>query len=369
MTTITVSLRRLSPDRVHSAGTATAQHADGLYAHHRGRTTRHHHGGTSEAGPRPRDPDLRRQAARPAGRGGRRPGPGVRRRDLDRPSADAASAGPGRRRRRPGGLRGDLGPSTTTGSAAPTATATLAEIPDETAGPYPGDGSNGPDVLTESGIVRGDIRSSFGGSSGTAAGVPMQLELTITDLAGGKPFSGAAVYVWHCNREGGYSLYSEGIEDQNYLRGVQIADDAGRVTFTSIFPALCRALATHPLRGLPGPGVDQRRDERRRHLPGRSPAGRVRAGVRPAGLRGLGGEPGAGQPDERQRLRRRRRGEPARHGDRRRHIRVHGRPRRRCRHHHGADGRATARRRRRPVRRAGRAATGRSAPSGPPPSS
>ena len=32
--------------------------------------------------------------------------------------------------------------------------AASAEIPDETAGPYPGDGSNGPDVLQESGIVR-----------------------------------------------------------------------------------------------------------------------------------------------------------------------------------------------------------------------
>jgi protocatechuate 3,4-dioxygenase beta subunit len=112
------------------------------------------------------------------------------------------------------------------------------EIPDETAGPYPGDGSNGPDVLSESGIVRSDIRSSFGTSDGTADGVPMTLELTLSDLArGGAPFAGAAVYVWHCDRDGGYSLYSEGIEDQNYLRGVQVADTAGRVRFTSIFPA------------------------------------------------------------------------------------------------------------------------------------
>jgi protocatechuate 3,4-dioxygenase beta subunit len=80
-----------------------------------------------------------------------------------------------------------------------------AEIPDETPGPYPGDGSNGPDVLTESGIMRSDIRSSFGSTSGTATaqGVPMPLELTISDLAnGGKPFAGVAVYVWHCNRDG-----------------------------------------------------------------------------------------------------------------------------------------------------------------------
>jgi protocatechuate 3,4-dioxygenase beta subunit len=32
-------------------------------------------------------------------------------------------------------------------------------------------------------------------------------------------------------------MYSEGITDQNYLRGVQIADADGKVTFTSIFPA------------------------------------------------------------------------------------------------------------------------------------
>jgi protocatechuate 3,4-dioxygenase beta subunit len=66
----------------------------------------------------------------------------------------------------------------------------------------------------------------------------MTLELTVADLAnGGSAFAGVAVYVWHCTREGGYSLYSDGVEDQNFLRGVQIADDAGKVTFTSVFPA------------------------------------------------------------------------------------------------------------------------------------
>jgi protocatechuate 3,4-dioxygenase beta subunit len=123
-------------------------------------------------------------------------------------------------------------------SASASSAAASGEIPDETAGPYPGDGSNGPDVLEQSGIVRSDIRSSFGSSSGTAEGVPMTLELTLTDLAnGGVPFQGVAVYVWHCTREGGYSLYSAGVEDQNFLRGVQIADAQGTVRFTSIFPA------------------------------------------------------------------------------------------------------------------------------------
>jgi len=131
----------------------------------------------------------------------------------------------------------DRGTATSSSSAAAT-TAATGEIPDETAGPYPGDGSNGPNVLPESGIVRSDIRSSFGAADGTAAGVPMTLELTIENIADGRAaFAGAAVYVWHCDREGRYSLYSEGVTDQNYLRGVQIADATGRVRFTSIFPA------------------------------------------------------------------------------------------------------------------------------------
>ena len=47
---------------------------------------------------------------------------------------------------------------------------TTAEIPEETAGPFPADGSNGVNVLTESGIVRSDITSSFGSASGDGRG-------------------------------------------------------------------------------------------------------------------------------------------------------------------------------------------------------
>lgn len=122
--------------------------------------------------------------------------------------------------------------------AATTGSSSLTEIPDETAGPYPGDGSNGPDVLEQSGIVRSDIRSSFGTGSATAEGVPMTLTLKIIDMAGGNvPFAGVAVYVWHCDRDGNYSMYSDGLEDENYLRGVQVAGEDGTVTFSSIFPA------------------------------------------------------------------------------------------------------------------------------------
>ncbi|WNV88620.1 intradiol ring-cleavage dioxygenase [Umezawaea sp. Da 62-37] len=129
--------------------------------------------------------------------------------------------------------------ATTSGSTSAAASASAAacapEIPDETSGPFPGDGSNGPNVLTESGIVRDDIRSSFGGSSGTAQGVPLTITLTVQKDC--KAYTGAAVYLWHCDRDGNYSMYSNGVADQNYLRGVQETDASGEVTFTTIFPA------------------------------------------------------------------------------------------------------------------------------------
>ena len=128
--------------------------------------------------------------------------------------------------------------ATNSAAGSATSTGTVAAAPQETAGPYPGDGSNGPNVLVESGVVRSDITGSFGPYSGTAAGVPVTIRLTLQDLArNGSAGTGMALYLWHCDRDGEYSLYGKGITEQNYLRGVQVADDSGRVSFTSIFPA------------------------------------------------------------------------------------------------------------------------------------
>jgi len=118
------------------------------------------------------------------------------------------------------------------------ASACAGALPEETAGPYPGDGSNGPNVLAQSGIVRSDIRPSFGTSTNVAQGVPLTIKLTVVDTAKNcAPIAGAAVYLWHCDRAGGYSMYSQGVTSENYLRGVQAADANGVVTFQSIFPA------------------------------------------------------------------------------------------------------------------------------------
>ncbi|MEQ1671776.1 MAG: hypothetical protein ABL893_13015, partial [Hyphomicrobium sp.] len=67
--------------------------------------------------------------------------------------------------------------------------------PPETGGPFPGDGTNGPNLLTEGGVVRQDIRTSIGSASGTAAGITLTVNLTLVDSdAGCVPLPGAAVH-------------------------------------------------------------------------------------------------------------------------------------------------------------------------------
>lgn len=128
------------------------------------------------------------------------------------------------------GTDGGAGSGTTAPSSGDT-------IPEETGGPYPADGSNGVNVLTESGVVRSDITRSFGTASGVAAGVPLTIKLTVLDTGNGsRGYEGAAVYLWHCDSEGRYSMYSPGVTDENYLRGVQAASADGSITFTSVYP-------------------------------------------------------------------------------------------------------------------------------------
>lgn len=123
-----------------------------------------------------------------------------------------------------------------TDTADDTTVTSCSTIPTETAGPYPGDGSNGANVLALSGVVRRDIRTSIGALSGAAEGVVLRVRLTIVNVdASCAPLVDHAVYIWHCDRAGEYSMYTD--TTQNYLRGVQATDQDGVVEFTSIFPA------------------------------------------------------------------------------------------------------------------------------------
>ncbi len=141
--------------------------------------------------------------------------------------------------------------STTTTTAASTTTtssstaSTCSTIPSETAGPYPGDGTNGVNALTMSGIVRSNITSSLG-SSTVAAGIPLTVTLKLVSVSGScTNLAGYAVYLWHCNQSGGYSMYSSGITGETYLRGVQVSDANGEVTFTTIFPGCYAGRVPH----------------------------------------------------------------------------------------------------------------------------
>jgi len=136
------------------------------------------------------------------------------------------------------------GSSGSTGSGTGTSTGSTgcALIPEETGGPYPADGTNGSNgkianALVLSGIVRSDIRSSIAGATGVAQGVPLTIRLKIVNVASScATVAGATVYLWHCDRNGNYSMYSSNISAENYLRGVQAADADGYVTFLTIFP-------------------------------------------------------------------------------------------------------------------------------------
>ena len=122
-----------------------------------------------------------------------------------------------------------------TAKKAATKAAACVPIPTETGGPFPGDGSNGVNVLMDKGIVRRDIRPSFGSMTGVAGGVPLTINLTMRRTSSScGAYPNAAVYIWHCDAVGQYSLYS--IETENYLRGVQVADAKGVVSFLTSFP-------------------------------------------------------------------------------------------------------------------------------------
>ncbi len=131
------------------------------------------------------------------------------------------------------GTTGTTGTGTSGGSA-------CVNAPTETNGPYPADGSNMANgvlsnILNTSGVVRSDIRSSFAGLSGTAAGVPLTLTINLQNSnASCAALADYAIYIWHCDASGLYSLYD--LPQQNYLRGVQATNANGQATFTTIFP-------------------------------------------------------------------------------------------------------------------------------------
>ncbi len=130
---------------------------------------------------------------------------------------------------------------------------TCSVIPSETAGPYPAHDDDAKNVLRYSGIVRTDITKSLttaasAGYSGTATavGVPLTMTLNLKNVSSScGSLAGYAIYIWHCNVSGAYSMYSSGITTETYLRGVQVTDSSGSVTFKTILPGCYDGRMTH----------------------------------------------------------------------------------------------------------------------------
>jgi protocatechuate 3,4-dioxygenase beta subunit len=93
---------------------------------------------------------------------------------------------------------------------------------------------------------RSNILSNLDGTS-TQTGVPLTLTLIVRD---GKKscavMSGVQVDIWHCNAQGVYSNESvENTVGQTWLRGYQITNSAGAVTFATIVPGWYQGRTTH----------------------------------------------------------------------------------------------------------------------------
>lgn len=109
--------------------------------------------------------------------------------------------------------------------------------PTETEGPFP---TKSPSSLLQSNIV------------GDRTGVALTVKVYVTNRNNScAPLSNAIVDIWQCDAAGNYSEYGgSGMQSINYagvhwLRGRQITDSNGVVTFTSIFPGWYSGRAPH----------------------------------------------------------------------------------------------------------------------------
>lgn len=119
---------------------------------------------------------------------------------------------------------------TTTTATGGSTGSTCTVIPTETEGPYP--------THSPSSYVRSDITDGRTGYKLTA-------KITIKSASSScSPLANAIVDIWHCDAAGNYSEYSN-FQSAHFLRGRQVTDSNGLVTFTTIFPGWYSGRATH----------------------------------------------------------------------------------------------------------------------------
>ncbi len=127
--------------------------------------------------------------------------------------------------------------SSTSGNGSTGTAGSCSASPTETEGPFP--------TKTPSSLVTGNITSD-------RTGVPFTIKITINNRNNNcAALAGAIVDIWHCDKDGAYSEYGgSGMQATNYtsvhfLRGRQVTDSSGLVTFISIFPGWYSGRAPH----------------------------------------------------------------------------------------------------------------------------
>lgn len=105
--------------------------------------------------------------------------------------------------------------------------------PVETAGPFP--------LRTPADFIRANV-------VGDRKGIALMINLQIQSTAR-QPLADVNVDIWHCDAQGNYSEYNRQLDGdfthQHFLRGRQVTDDNGRVSFLSIYPGWYPGRAPH----------------------------------------------------------------------------------------------------------------------------
>jgi protocatechuate 3,4-dioxygenase beta subunit len=102
--------------------------------------------------------------------------------------------------------------------------------PEQTEGPF----------FVDEHLNRSDIRSDPA-TGAVKAGVPLRVTFKVSRVSGNRcaPLAGAQIDVWQCDAAGAYSDVRDAggsTVGQKFLRGFQLADANGAVTFTTIYP-------------------------------------------------------------------------------------------------------------------------------------
>ncbi len=115
--------------------------------------------------------------------------------------------------------------------------------PTEVEGPYP--------------YVGGEITNPLQRADVTAGqtGVPLAISFEVVNVNSScAAVTGARVDIWHCNKDGYYSGYgaqtggslgTKSYLGKTWLRGYQLTDSAGKLTFNTIYPGWYQGRATH----------------------------------------------------------------------------------------------------------------------------